>query len=161
VSSRGLLIPVVFGFAVFIAVPLLLAGIFQTWRASAALPAPRTVTVPRPPTLEPPPPPPAAEPEVFPALRPVDDAAMAVIEAPMSEAIRPDVTPSAPYRIQLERGENGVSAGKLRIDLDRDGAFDEQWTLGSPIVRDVSPADDGNYTEHTVWTPSGWQAAPG
>jgi hypothetical protein len=158
-NSRSMVVVALFALVVFIVVPVILASTFTAIRATQLRQEREVVRFEPPPEAAPAPPPAEPEPEVMPELRPVDEAAMAVMETPMDAPVLADATPGQPFRIQLERGPNGVSASKLHIDLDRDGKFDEVWTLGSPMRRDVSPNDDGALTEHTAWTDRGWSPA--
>lgn len=159
-NSRSLVVVVLFALVVFVVVPVILSSTFTAIRATQ-MRQEREVAKFEPPP-EAPPAPPAAEPdpEVLPEMRPVDETAMTVMETPMNAPVLADATPGQPFRIQLERAANGFAVSKLHIDLDRDGKFDEVWTLGSPIRRDVSPNDDGALTEHTVWSDRGWAPAP-
>lgn len=159
-SRSSLVPPLAVAVVALLAVPIFLGGMFTTWRASQALggrPAP-----PQPPGFAPPAPAPASvrapEVEIEPELRPVDEAAMTVVEEPFAGEVRADATPGAPFRIEVAKAAG--SSRVLRIDLDRDGRFDERWTMGAPMHREVSPRDDGVFTERSVWTAAGWEPAP-
>jgi len=67
-----------------------------------------------------------------------------------------DMTPGFPSRVALfqDPGEAGVN--RAHVDLDRDGNWDERWTLGDEVTRERSPGDDEEYTETQRWTGSGW-----
>jgi hypothetical protein len=142
-----------------VAVPILLSGMFSTWRSNQQA-AQRVVVAPvhRPPPAAPPTPAPV-EPQIEPVLRPVDEAAMSAVEIPVEGTVLEDATPDQPFRIRVVRHAE-TSARALYIDLDRDGNFDERWTAGAPMRRSVSPADDGVFTQNEVWTAAGWQPAP-
>ena len=78
-----------------------------------------------------------------------------------------DVFPDRPYKVNLYE-EDGLLA-RAKIDLNRNGKWDEKWTFtpgssgaGDPVVkRQVSPGDDDtNYTlsyklVDRAWVPSG------
>lgn len=159
-NSRSLVVVLLFAVIVLVVVPVILSSAFTAVRATQLRQERDAARFEPPPEAPAPTPPAEPEPEVLPALRPVDEAAMAVMETPMDAPVLADATPGQPFRIQLECGPSGAGAAKLHIDLDRDGKFDEVWTLGSPMLRDVSPTDDGSLTEHTVWSDRGWAPAP-
>lgn len=95
---------------------------------------------------------------VVPEQRPVDRAVFRHLEEvlPAGQA-REEVDPGAPFRVDLYADSDGVGA---KVDLDRDGAWDEIWRF-SPLVRKVSPADDGaNYTDVFTWDGTTWVPAP-
>lgn len=159
-NGRSMLVVVLFAVTALIAIPVMLSSAFTTVRASQAMAQRDVFPAAPPPSPAPRPtaaPPVRTEPEVFPELRPVDEAAMSALERPLPSAIVEDASPGRPFRVRLARAADPATPGTLTIDLDRDGRFDEKWTLSTPIARDVSPADDEQYTEHTVWSDRGWQ----
>lgn len=149
--------------------------------AAEATRAPQPTATPPPP---PPPPPPvrAAAPaaDAAPrgargdriALRDVDRELLRIYEQSQKSAggakapkVK-DVFPDRPYKVNLYE-EGGVLA-RAKIDLNRNGKWDEKWTFApgsdaaSPVVkRQVSPTDDDtNYSlsyklVDKAWIPSG------
>jgi len=68
-----------------------------------------------------------------------------------------DVTKGKPYKINVYQDEGHTTVNRLKIDLDRDDAWDEKWTFDSDgISRQVAPNDDEVYGEPQTWTGSGW-----
>ena len=140
-------------------------------------PAPKTVTPPPslpaapaperkpepPPAPAPTPAPTAPAPVAVPAapdgLRPMDQEILALVHAGISGDKVTDAFPKKPYKVNLFRDGGGAGVNRLKIDLDRDGKWDEKWTLGAGgrIKRQVSPADDESYTESYVLDGSAWK----
>jgi hypothetical protein len=62
--------------------------------------------------------------------------------------------------VDLDRAHGGGRA-TARIDLDRDGHWDEEWAIGyDSLVRSVSPNDDGKLTERSEWMGGNWVPVP-
>jgi hypothetical protein len=127
--------------------PLGLGQLFTAWRA----------TMPQDPG--PPPPALAPAPAATPApervanLRPVDGVMFSLAEGAFRMKAQPDVRPDGPYRIDFLGSVDGRPQAK--VDLERDGRFDEVWTYEMPIRREVSPADDGPAEQYT-WDGYDW-----
>jgi hypothetical protein len=133
-----------------IAVPIGMGSLYTAWRAK--------VTAALPPDYTPPPEAPKAppEPKRTPNLRPVDKTMFAFAEVALREAEAQDVAKEKEFRVDLVKEGPGSTATGAKLDLDRDGQFDELWTYGRDIERAVSPADDGNYTDHYKWDGYEW-----
>jgi hypothetical protein len=87
-----------------------------------------------------------------PALRPVDELLIGVFEGKGPEAGK-DLLPDGP-RVDLAAG---TGHGVAHVDLDRDGNWDEVWTIEADgISRTVSPADDGHQTATYQWLAGAW-----
>jgi len=71
-----------------------------------------------------------------------------------------DVLPDETFRFDVVQEPNSPTWGKARLDLDRDGKFDEKWTLGGdgsrPAKRRVSTHDDGHYDREDRWRDGRW-----
>lgn len=68
-----------------------------------------------------------------------------------------DVDPDGPYRIDLIQGEGADAVNGMEVDIDRDGNFDERWSIeGAGVTREVSPDDDGNYSQKYAWIMQRW-----
>jgi hypothetical protein len=79
-------------------------------------------------------------------LRPFDKVILAKAGKPDDEVA--DATPGKPYRVQLSKEMGSKRLNRAKVDLDRDGKWDETWWMESSIVRrNVSPRDDGNYPD--------------
>lgn len=150
---------------VALAIPIALASGYSVWRTRSVV-AGLGTDVPLDPSYEPAPPPPPPAPKEPGWGRDVDGVVfMHLLETmlPPEVAALEDVAPDAPYRIDLlRRGDVPIVAG-ARVDLDRDGRWDEVWSAGDGAVfREVSPEDDGRHTERHRWTGRTWErvAAP-
>ena len=92
-----------------------------------------------------------------PDARDVDKAVSRWIGSELSEGRQEDVEPDAPHRIDLTQGEGAECVNGVEVDLDRDGSWDERWAIeGASVAREVSPDDDGNYTESYAWIMQRW-----
>lgn len=151
------------GVAGAIAVPLVLGNVYTAWRESAA----RTAPPPPPPIpIAPaaPAPAPVAEPVEPPEPhdrplwpRAVDALVFGGVEGGIDAPVdQRDVDPAAPHRVDLARAAVGGLATAAKVDLDRDGRWDERWSMGDVVTREVSPADDGRYTERYRWEEGDW-----
>jgi hypothetical protein len=91
-------------------------------------------------------------------LRPVDRAALALLGRPVVDHIA-DGTPGQPWRVDVF-SEDGRFA-RVTVDLDRDGALDETWTVRDDghIERRRSPDDDGERVVGETLTLEGFQSA--
>lgn len=86
------------------------------------------------------------------ALRPMDQAILARVDQGISGDKVKDAFPSQSYKVNLYRDSGQSGVNRLKIDLDRDGKWDEKWTLSGSgaereVKREVAPADDEKYTE--------------
>jgi hypothetical protein len=89
---------------------------------------------------------PSPPPEIVP-LRPVDTEVFALAKKGSPVDI-PDASPGKPYKIGLFHERGGKSLSRAKIDLDRDGKWDEIWWVDLPLAkREVSPNDDERYTD--------------
>ncbi|MCA9666932.1 MAG: hypothetical protein KC503_15140 [Myxococcales bacterium] len=69
-----------------------------------------------------------------------------------------DALKGMPYKVNLYQDKDATTLSRVKIDLDRDGTWDEVWKVeGSKVKRKASPADDGNYTDKYRWTGNGWR----
>lgn len=120
--------------------------------SASAPPAPATVLVVTPPD----PSPAASAPATVGAtpagtaksdLRPVDRDILAWRKtAVMSGDKVKDVFPGKPYKVDAYKDEGKSGVSRVKIDLDRDGKWDEKWDFeGDKVKRKVAPADDENY----------------
>ena len=63
------------------------------------------------------------------------------------------------FKVNLYQDKGKDTVTRAKIDLNRDGKWDEKWTFdGSNISRKVAPADDEKYTESYDWNGSEWVA---
>jgi hypothetical protein len=144
---------------ILVSMPIALFVFQGMWRSrltrtlppvSAPAPAPAPAPPPAPASASAPVPVPAPAPAV--ELRPVDELLLAVFEG---RGVAPgrDLMPNGP-RVDLS-AERGRSVG--RVDLDRDGKWDEVWSIELDEVRRyVSPLDDDQLTERYAWTNGAW-----
>lgn len=89
--------------------------------------------------------------------------------APHEERIRARLAARATRKVKdLLRGQgpkvnlyadNGKRWSRAKVDLDRDGKWDEKWTIfpDRSVEKKVAPADDERYTKTYSLTESGWQ----
>ncbi len=57
-----------------------------------------------------------------------------------------DVFPGKPYKVDAYKDEGKTGISRVKVDLDRDGKWDEKWDFdGDKVKRKVAPADDENY----------------
>lgn len=82
-------------------------------------------------------------------MRPVDEVVMGLLERKGSDKVK-DPYPDKPYKIEVKR--TGPAEVRVKLDLDRDGKWDEKWTVtsgakGTGVKRHVAPADDESYSE--------------
>jgi hypothetical protein len=88
--------------------------------------------------------------------RPLDAAVLRALAQPVQEKIK-DATGDTPYKVNLY-SDDKVRWNRLKIDLDRDEKWDEKWTIApdGSIEREVSPADDDQYSEKYARVGSTW-----
>jgi hypothetical protein len=91
-------------------------------------------------------------------LRPMDRAILELVARP-THANLEDVFPDRPYEVNLYRDGVGSTIDRVKIDLDRDGTWDEMWSVeGDDIRRQVAPDDDERYTRSTRLHADAWVA---
>jgi hypothetical protein len=149
-SSSGLTL--MLAITILVAVPLSTMVWYQSWRARLTAPLP---PVPTHAELDHQPPAAAPAPAVA-QFRPVDTLLFSVFEG-RGPPPGKDLLPEGP-RVDLEPGpERGIG----RVDLDRDGSWDEVWTIGNDeLTREFSPNDDGKLTERAEWQGGHWVPVP-
>ncbi|MBX2799923.1 MAG: hypothetical protein KTR31_19745 [Myxococcales bacterium] len=86
--------------------------------------------------------------------RPMDQLIFDVIERPRGGS---DLFAEQPFRVDVQLDANGQHVRLVEVDLDRDGANDERWTVLDGVTREVSEADDGRYDVVTSWSADGWR----
>ncbi len=91
------------------------------------------------------------------ALRAVDNDVMALVKSlSVVEKVK-DATKGKAYKVNLY-SDDGKTFNRAKIDLDRDDKWDESWTWkGGTIERQVSPADNDQYSELWVLNGGTWQ----
>ncbi len=93
-----------------------------------------------------------------PEMRAVDEVIFGYVGQDLGTKKRKDVTAGRPYKVNLYQDDGNSTVNRAKVDLDRDEQWDEKWTIdGQSVSRKVSPADDGQYTEVSTWSGSGWQ----
>lgn len=79
-------------------------------------------------------------------LRPLDKQILAV--AGKRGKPTDDATPGKKVRVSLASERGSSKLNRVKVDLDRDGEWDETWWVELPSVRrSVSPRDNGDYSE--------------
>lgn len=75
---------------------------------------------------------------------------------------RKDVSPGKAYKLNVYQDPGNDTVNRLKIDLDRDGKWDEKWTFEGRggISRKVAPRDDEAYTVEQTWDGSAWSGGP-
>lgn len=81
-------------------------------------------------------------------LRAMDREVLARIAGPVPGGKIKDLFPGRPYKVSIYKDAGHAKANRVKIDLDRNGKWDEKWTLedDGKIKRKVAPRDDENYT---------------
>jgi hypothetical protein len=67
-----------------------------------------------------------------------------------------DASPSLPYKINVYQDAGESTANRLKIDLDRDDAWDIKVSFGPSITRKVSSHDDEVYDVEEQWDGAAW-----
>jgi hypothetical protein len=68
-----------------------------------------------------------------------------------------DAVPGS-VKVNIYQDDGEPTANRAKVDLDRDGKWDEKWTFkGTDISKKVSPGDDEDYSEAWDWDGSAWQ----
>lgn len=89
-------------------------------------------------------------------LRPMDRAILQLLARPTNARLK-DVFPDRPYKVNLYREAGGSTIDRVKIDLDRDGRWDEKWSIeGDDVQRQVAPDDDERYTRSTRLHADAW-----
>jgi hypothetical protein len=139
------------------------SGLPSSSASSPAPTAPATVLV-----VTPPDPSPAAPVTSAPAsatiassngLRPVDRDILAWRKtATMTGDKAKDVFPGKPYKVDGYKDEGKTGVSRVKVDLDRDGKWDEKWDFdGDKVKRKVAPADDENYQQEFRLEGEAWR----
>jgi hypothetical protein len=70
-----------------------------------------------------------------------------------------DGLPGRPYKVNLFVDAGSSTVNRLKLDLDRDGKWDEKWSFEADgrVKRQVAPADDENYTDSYVLDGNAWR----
>lgn len=119
---------------------------------------------PPPVATRPAPPTPEVQPAVTPVTtnpadpaRPWDNAILAFQDKDLGGPKKKDLAPGEPWKVNLYQDEGHATLNRAKVDLDRDEQWDEKWTLeGGVVSRQVSPGDDGVYTETWIRQGMGW-----
>ncbi len=112
--------------------------------------------------LAPPPPPTVAAPTPKvkvdgPNERAVDKAVMSWVGRDLGSKKRKDVAAGKPFKINVYQDAGETTANRAKVDLDRDGKWDEKWTFKpGEISRKVSSNDDDNYDKKQLWKDGAW-----
>ncbi len=138
------------------------SGLPSSSSSALAPTAPATVLVVTPPDPSPAAPVTSAPASAANALRPVDRDILAWRKtATVTGDKAKDVFPGKPYKVDGYKDEGKPGISRVKVDLDRDGKWDEKWDFeGDKVKRKVAPADDENYQqefrlEGEAWRPKG------
>jgi len=138
----------------------------------APAPAPGAAPKPTPPPTPPPNPQPTPNPSPTPtptptpaptadpnALRPMDQEILARVREGISGDKLNDSIKGRSYRVNLYKDPGKPGVNRLKLDLDRDGKWDEKWNLEADgrVKREVAPADDEHYTDSYILDGSAWK----
>lgn len=92
-----------------------------------------------------------------PAMRDVDKAVMAWAGKDLGKKKIKDAIKGRGFKVNLYQDSGKSAVNRAKVDLDRDDKWDEKWTFdGANVSRKVSPNDDEDYTESSVWDGSQW-----
>ncbi len=82
----------------------------------------------------------------------MDDQILTAVKAGISGAKAKDVFRNAPYKVNLYEEQGQGSVNRAKIDLNRNGKWDEKWdwTPSGTVKREVAPNDDEQYTDKYV-----------
>lgn len=69
-----------------------------------------------------------------------------------------DVAKGQPFKLNVYQDKGHHTVNRLKMDLDRDGKWDEKWTFheDGKISKKVAPNDDENYNKVMIWSGSQW-----
>ena len=88
-------------------------------------------------------------------LRPIDEKILAHLKNGFAGDRLKDVFPGEPAKVNVAREGGGF---RIKIDLNRDGHWDEKWTThGDDVKRQVAPADDEKYRDSYRLDGAGWR----
>lgn len=89
----------------------------------------------------------------------MDQEILALVRTGIGKDKLTDAFPKKPYKVNLYRDSGDARVSRLKVDLDRDGKWDEKWSFGPEgrVKRQVAPADDESYTESYLLDGSGWK----
>ena len=88
-------------------------------------------------------------------LRPIDEKILAHLKNGFAGDRLKDVFPGDPVKVNVAREGGGF---RIKIDLNRDGHWDEKWTThGDDVKRQVAPADDEKYRDSYRLDGAGWR----
>ncbi len=95
------------------------------------------------------------------ALRKMDLDIVGLLSRPMNGNRIKDAFPASAYKVNIYKDDGFAQANRLKVDLDRDGKDDEKWTIEGAgadlkVKRQVSPNDDGNYSEEYRLVGGAW-----
>jgi hypothetical protein len=100
-------------------------------------------------------------------LRPMDRDILARVDEPLATPQVKDAFVGRPYRVELHQDTGHGRPNRVKIDLNRDGKWDEKWNVdadadaggGKPrrVKREVSPADDETYTQEWRLEGDSWR----
>ncbi len=90
--------------------------------------------------------------------RAVDVAVMSWRGKDLGAKKKKDVSKGKPFKINVYQDGGKATVNRVKVDLDRDGKWDEKWTFdGDKIKRKVSPNDDENYSDKYKWVNGAWK----
>jgi len=89
---------------------------------------------------------PAAQGSTMP-LRPMDRDLLARAHEPFSGTKLKDALPGRSYKVDCYRDEGHDAINRCKVDLNRNEKWDEKWTFGPEVKREVAPNDDDVYSE--------------
>ena len=91
-------------------------------------------------------------------LGPLDADLLALRTHPVSDYKAKDVFGNRPYKVKAFQDDGQSSINRLKVDLDRDGLWDEKWTFsGDLVTRQRSTGDNETYDENYILDSSGWR----
>jgi hypothetical protein len=91
-------------------------------------------------------------------LRPVDrDILTYLTQAAKGDKVK-DAFSNQTYKVNFYR-DSGSTWSRLKIDLNRNGKWDEKWTLdnGRPDKREVASQDNEQYDQQYRWRGAHWE----
>ncbi|MCA9587610.1 MAG: hypothetical protein KC657_19925 [Myxococcales bacterium] len=81
-------------------------------------------------------------------VRAMDRDVLARIAGPVPGDRIKEAFPGRAYKVSIYKDAGHAKANRVKIDLDRNGKWDEKWTIedDGTIKRQVAPRDDEDYT---------------
>lgn len=68
-----------------------------------------------------------------------------------------DVTKGRPFKVSLYQDKGKSTVNRAKVDLDRDGKWDQKYTFkGTAVTRKSAPGDDEKYTKKERWDGKAW-----